>query len=286
MSTIRARHASGPALVGLLLLVLSAGCNAGDLFPLVTATKTLSEEFKTGPAPEIVIETFNGSIDVSDGQTDEVVVEVTKRAGGLNHEAAEANLNSVEVSMIHKDDKIYVTARRLERQIGNTGATVVVAAPKAARLRLKSSNGHIICEGMQGGIEANTSNARLDVVEGRGVIDATSSNGAIGIEAEEATVDARTSNARIEFRGTLAGKEHQFKSSNGKIELFLPADSRFRFDCSTSNAKVHCDFPITTTSRSSKRSLAGAVGDDPPLSIVAKTSNAGIAIRKADQADD
>jgi DUF4097 and DUF4098 domain-containing protein YvlB len=282
MSTIRARNATGSFVMGLLVLALSAGCDVMDFVPLVTATKTISEEFKTGQSPKVVIETFNGSIDISDGQSDEVVVEVTKRAGGFDAQAAEANLNLIEVSIVEKGDTITVTARRLGRLAGNSGATVVIAAPKAARLLLKSSNGHIITEGMEGGIDAKTSNAKVEVVEGRGAIDVTTSNGGIEIEAADAVVDARSSNARITFRGSLADKDHQFKSSNGRIELFLPADSQFRFDCSTSNAKVQCDFPNTPTTSGRKRKLAGTVGQDPRGTIVAATSNAGINIHKAD----
>ena len=266
-----------------LVLSLTSGCNALDLAPLVTATTTISEEFKTSPSPKLVIETFNGPIDISEGEGDEVVVEVTKRASGFDREAAEANLDLVEVSIVQKDENsIHVVAKRLGRHFGNSGASVVVVAPKMARLHLKSSNGHIVCETMQGGIDATTSNARIEVVEGSGAIDVTTSNGGIDIEATAATVDARSSNARVKFAGSLAGKEHEFRSSNGKIELVLPAASQFRLDCSTSNAKIQCDFPLDKQDKSSRRKLAGIVGDHADFSVVAGTSNAGISIRKAE----
>jgi DUF4097 and DUF4098 domain-containing protein YvlB len=266
-----------------LVLSLASGCNALDFAPLVTATTTISEEFKTSSSPKLVIETFNGSIDISEGEGDEVVVEVTKRAGGFDREAAEANLDRVEVQIVQKDENtIHVTAKRLGRPIGNCGASVVVAAPKMARLQLKSSNGHIVCEAMQGGIDATTSNAKIDVVEGSGAIDVTTSNGGIDIEATAATVDARSSNAGVKFAGSLTGKENEFKSSNGKIELILPAESQFRLNASTSNAKIQCDFSLEKKEKSSRRKLAGTVGDKPEFSVSASTSNAGIAIRKAE----
>src|SRR5689334_15289903 len=102
MSAIRSMHALGFVACGLALAVLSAGCDAIDFAPLVSATTTLSEEFKTGQTPKIVVDTFNGAIDVSDGAAGEVVVEVTKRAGGINQEVAQANLDFVEVSMVQK----------------------------------------------------------------------------------------------------------------------------------------------------------------------------------------
>jgi len=266
-----------------LVVSFAPGCNAIDFAPLVTATTTISEEFKTSSSPKLVIETFNGSIDISEGEGDEVVVEVTKRAGGFDREAAEANLDLVEVQIVQKDENtIHVVAKRLGRLFGNCGASVVVVAPKMARLQLRSSNGHIVCETMQGGIDATTSNAKIEVVEGSGAIDVSTSNGGIDIEATSATVDARSSNARIKFAGSLAGKEHEFKTSNGNIELVLPAQSQFRLNCSTSNARIKCDFALDKKDNSSRRKLAGTVGDKPDFSLVASTSNAGITIRKAE----
>jgi Putative adhesin len=266
------------------LAMFSAGCNALDFAPLVTAKATITEEFHTGSEPQLVIETFNGSIDVSDGENDEVVVEVTKSASGFDQEAAESNLNYVEVSMVQKGDTIHVTARRAGRHVGSCGAAVVVAAPKGATVRLKSSNGRVVCEGLAGGIEARTSNGQIVVVDGHGAIDVGTSNGGIEIEAVDAQVEARTSNGRIAFHGTLRGKDNQFKSSNGRIELGLPGDSAFHIDCSTSNARVQCEFPLEDKDSKSRRRLSGTVGDDPRFSLVAATSNAGISIRKQELA--
>jgi DUF4097 and DUF4098 domain-containing protein YvlB len=266
----------------LLLLPLSAGCNVLDALPLATATATVSEEFTTGSSPKIVVETFNGAIDVSDGRDDEVVVEVTKRASGLDHETAEANLDSIEVTMVQKENSIHIVAKSVGHFQGNSGAAVVIAAPKAARLQLRSRNGHIVCEGMRGGIDATTSNGRCEFVDSQGEIDVVTGNGAIEIEATDARVDAHTSNGRIAFRGSLsADMEHRFETSNGQIELALPAESRFHFEGSTSNGRIHCEFPITSEGRESRRRLIGAVGENPTTSIIASTSNASINIRKA-----
>jgi DUF4097 and DUF4098 domain-containing protein YvlB len=263
------------------LAIISAGCNALDFVPLATATATVSETFETAEAPTIVVETFNGSIDISDGERNEVVVEVTKRAGGLDEATAEANLDAIEVSMIQKHNTIRVTARQVGRNHGNLGASVVIAAPKTARLQLKSSNGPIVCEGLQGGIEARTSNARVEVVEAQGAIDAVSSNGSIEIEASDAVVDARTSNARIKFAGSLAAKDQSFKTSNGAIDLVLPPDSQFHLNCSTSNASVSCKFPVDREGKNRRTRLKGDVGEHPSFSITATTSNAHIDIRQA-----
>ncbi|MBI3840258.1 MAG: DUF4097 family beta strand repeat protein [Planctomycetia bacterium] len=275
-----ARFKVGKLGLGLVLLVVLAGCNALDFAPLATATKTVSEVFETDDAPQIVVETFNGSIDVSPSEIDEVVVELTKRASGFDQSIAEDALDGIHVSMIQTGDTIHITARRAGWSNATGGAAVVIAAPAKAQLQLKSSNGRITCEGLQGGIKATTSNGKLEIIDARGRVDVASSNGSIEIEAANAAVTAHTSNGRIEFRGSLAEGEHQFKTSNGSIDLTLPPDSQFALTGSTSNSRIDCDFPIVTEGKRHRGRLQRKVGHDPVRVISATTSNGHIAIRK------
>lgn len=262
-----------------LVLATASGCNALDFAPLATAEVTLSEEFQTSPTPKIVVSTFNGTIDVSPSAGNQVVVDVTKRASGFDQATAEANLAAVEVTIVQKEDVVQIVAQKVAGAQGNLGANVVIAVPKAAQLQLATSNGHVVCEGLSGTLVAKTSNGKVDVYEGAGQIEAATSNGAINIEATDATVSARTSNGRIKFHGTLAAKPQTFKTSNGRIELALPADSQFRLAASTSNSRVQCDFPIEVESSTKRRHhLSGTVGKNPLTSIVAATSNGAIEV--------
>lgn len=267
------------ALAGLASLVLSPGCI--DSVPLVTIHSTMVEEFKTGSQPKIEVETFNGHIDVSDSADDEVVVEVKKRASGIDAATASANLNDVHVTVIQKGDTIQVIAQRASGSHVNCGAEVAITAPKRSRLKLKSSNGHVICEGLQGGIQAKTSNASIEVVGSTGPIDVRTSNGGIEIEATGAVVDAHTSNARIRFSGSLADAKQSFKTSNGSIDLKLPPNSQFKYQISTSNARATNDFDPSTGNKRGQ-SMAGVIGSDPKCKIEAHTSNASVSVSKGD----
>lgn len=271
------QHA-GPLALALLLSAVAAGCE----LPLFTATETRSEVFATSDAPTIIVETFNGSIDISNGSNDEVVAEVQKHARGFDEDSARANLENIEISLLQEGNEIRITARRLEHAFGDSGAAVIIAAPRKSKVVLRSSNGYIVSEGLQGGIDARTSNAKVEVFEGSGPIEADSSNGSIRIEATDAVVDARTSNARIRFEGTLADGDHRFKSSNGRIDVMLPKDSEFRFAASTSNGEVDCDFPLESTESRGRRRKAGTVGNNPACVITLATSNSSIRIREQD----
>jgi hypothetical protein len=260
-----------------LLTALALGCD----MPLYRASETITDVFPTDAAPKIVVETFNGSIDISNGQGKEVVVEVTKRASGFDDAAAAANLEHIEVTLTNENNEVHVRVKRVGSTVGDCGAAVVIAAPPDAQVELKSSNGYIVSEGMHGPLVARTSNAKVDVVEATGRIEVDSSNGPILIEATDAQVDAHTSNAGIRFKGSLAEQEHEMSTSNAPIDVVLPADAKFRFEASTSNGGVDIDFPYEENRTRGRRKKSGVVGEDPKCSVELNTSNSSIDIRPA-----
>jgi DUF4097 and DUF4098 domain-containing protein YvlB len=274
-------------MVGLALILPASGCNALEFVPLASAEKRLSEDFQTSNAPQIVIDTFNGAIDVSRGDDGKVQVDVTKRASGVNEQAAEAALDVIKVSMIQKGNTLTITAEMVENRPGNFGAAVVIAVPAAAELKLHTSNGNVLCEQVTGKIAAKTSNGKLEIVDGTGELELNTSNGSIDVAAANAMVEARTSNGPIKFRGTLADGKHTFKTSNGRIELALPEDAQFFFDGHTSNSRIRSDFDIEGSGRRRSHDVEGIVGDnpDPQCRIEATSSNGSIALEKADKED-
>lgn len=267
----------------------ASGCSTFDFVPVVKAEQRLSEDFTTTNAPQIVIDTFNGPIDVSRGSDRQVQVDVIKHASGIDQAAAEAALDLIKVSMIQKDNTLLIKAEMVENRSGNFGAAVVIAVPEAAQLKLDTSNGHIVCEQIAGAINADTSNGSVEIISGRGQLDLKTSNGTIEIaDAADAVVNAKTSNGRIKFRGSLADGNQRFKTSNGRIQLTLPDDAEFRLDASTSNSRIRCGFPIDTThGRDRSSHVEGVVGKNPnpACAISAATNNGSVTIERESEAD-
>ena len=271
------------ALIGALLaglaLALSA-CAGGN----VTADEIVAQSFDTSASPRVVVETFNGHIEVAAGAEAEVLAEVTKRGAGFSQAAAKDDLKNVEVTITQEDDTVRIIARRTGGPVlmGNSGASIELTVPAGASLDLQTSNGHIRSNGVTGDISMDTSNGELEVDGGGGRLDLATSNGRIDVEARDAIVDAHTSNGQIGFRGSLAGGSHGFRTSNGRIVITLPAESQFRIDASTSNGDVSTEFPVSRSGSSRDEELHGVVGENPDVSITATTSNGDIDIRKGE----
>jgi DUF4097 and DUF4098 domain-containing protein YvlB len=282
----------------IVVLMLSA-CGAHISINPFTAEETVTQSFTPDGTPRLVVEMFNGSVDVVTDSDDTVKIDIVKRGGGISQQDAEDDLKNVEVTMTQDGDTIRVVAKRTDQRvdIGNSGASARLRVPEGAILDLRSSNGAITTSGPMGDVKAETSNGAIDtrgslgqlglgtsngsitVNGGSGLINVETSNGPIDITADNAVVNGRTSNGPIHFSGSLAQGRSELRTSNGHIVVTLPADAQFVVDADTSNAKISSDFAVTAQDFSDNR-LRGTVGNDPGTTLELQTSNGPIEIRQ------
>ncbi|HTP08723.1 MAG TPA: DUF4097 family beta strand repeat-containing protein [Anaerolineae bacterium] len=283
----------------IVVFMLSA-CGAYISINPFTAEETVTQSFTPAAAPHVVVEMFNGGVDVVTGSDNTVKVDVVKRGGGVSQQDAEDDLKNVEVTMTQDGDTIRVVAKRTDQRvdIGNSGASAKLRVPNGATLDLRASNGPITTSGPVSDVKAETSNGSIGVRGSLGQLDlhtsngpitidggstsinAESSNGLIDITADNAVVTARTSNGPIHFTGLPAQGRSELNTSNGNIVATLPANAQFVVDADTSNAKITSDFAVTAQSFSDNQ-LRGTVGNDPGITLRLETSNGPIEIRQS-----
>jgi hypothetical protein len=283
-----------------LAVVALPACGAYISINPFTAEETVTQSFPVDGPPRIVVEMFNGSIDVVTDNGNTVKIDVLKRGGGISQRDAEDDLQNVEVTMTQDGDTIRVVAKRVDQRvdIGNSGASAKLRVPEGTILDLRSSNGSIASAGAVGDAKAQTSNGPIDIRSARGQLDlATSngpvtinggsgllnvetSNGYVDITADNVVVNGRTSNGGLRFAGSLAAGRSEMRTSNGGIVVTLPADAQFVVDARTSNGKIDSDFAVTSQDFSDNH-LRGAVGNDPGTTLDLHTSNGGIDLRRS-----
>jgi hypothetical protein len=283
----------------LVVLMLSA-CGAYISINPFTAEETVTQSFSADGQQRVVVEMFNGTVDVVTSTDNTIKVDVIKRGGGISQADAQDDLKNVDVTMTQDGDTIRVVAKRTDQRvdIGNSGASAKLRVPQGTILDLRSSNGPISSSGPVGDVKAQTSNGPIDVRGssgqldlntsngpittngGNGAIDAETSNGTIDITADNALVTARTSNGPVRFNGSLAQGRSEMRTSNGSLVVTLPADAQFVVDASTSNGKISSDFAVTAQDFSDNH-LSGTVGNDPGTTLDLQTSNGPIEIRQS-----
>ena len=292
--------------VGLLLAVVLAlaACGPTSSASLgvnrATAEEVVSASF-TADKPTIVVETFNGNIDVTVSAGTAVKIDVTKRGSGDTADEAKADLKNIQVTMNQEGSTVRVTAQRSDKRtdVGNSGAAAKLTVPPGSILQLRTSNGKVTSSGEAAAVTVQSSNGAIDVRGATGALDLKTSNGNITVNGGSETIALETSNGAIEatttkdaqitatssngslkFTGPLAAQsKNVLQSDNAVLVVTLPAASTFTLDAATSNGKIISGFAVKGDNPRDTE-LKGTVGSDPQTSLKLQTSNGNIEIRK------
>jgi len=273
-----------------------------------------SSTHKLAPGGRVMLESFNGGVEIVGWEKDSVEISGTKSA------SREDVMKDIRIDVVSEADSIRIRAIRPVEHNCNCGAKFVLKVPKkvildsittsnggirvesiAGNSRLKTSNGGIRVWGVDGNLEATTSNASIEVGQFKGAADLRSSNGRIKADGIRGSFDARTSNSSID--ATVAeldpGRPLSLESSNGSITLTLdtwksndikahtsnssvnvrlPEKVAADLILSTSNGSISTDFEITTSQFSKTRVVGKLNGGGPRLDL--STSNGSVRVMK------
>jgi hypothetical protein len=275
------------------------GPGPGPAAGVQVATQVVCRSFRTANAPTVVVDMFNGDVDVVATDDDAVAVQVTKRGKGSTANAAEAAMRAMGVRADQQGDTVRVLARPFHDrgQQGSYGASADVRVPASAKLelhtlggtiRIRGGRGHatvsmyngaIVVEDHPGPLDLRTRNGPILVKGGRGALDLSTINGPIDVQAARARITARTTNAAIGFRGTLADGRHSFETTNGDITITLPAGAQFELDASAPRGRIGCAFHLDQPDQPGD-CLRGATGRSPETLLRLRSSAAAISVRK------
>ncbi|MBM3728626.1 MAG: hypothetical protein FJW40_24775 [Acidobacteria bacterium] len=262
----------------------------------------------------VEVEGFNGSVEITGWDREEVEVSGTKYA------SSEDRLKEIKVDVAGGGDSLRIVTTRPANRRGGAGVKFILRVPRKVTLeRISSSNGPMRVEGIEGSARLKTSNGSLRLAALTGDVDATTSNGGIeatqlkgnavfstsngGVRAEvSGYVEANTSNGPIRVRlmepgssrplrfttsngpveltlEKLKGNDIRAESSNGPIVVRMPASAEAQVRAHTSNSSVTSEFDVKLRGNQSKHSLEGNIGSGGPL-LDLSTSNGSIKLLK------
>ena len=244
--------------------------------------------FHVGDAPQVVVRSFNGRVNLRTGGTGVVRTQATIRNPSRVAYGVSQSGNTVTVQAIGKSEfSLFGSA---------AGVDLVITAPAATTLDVQTSNGRVQAEGFtQGGVlvtsnskvelarfegdlSVKTSNGKVQIDRFSGTGQVKTSNGAIILERAKGTFDVETSNGKVTFVGEMkAGGTNRFKTSNGDVAVVLRGKPSVQLDASTSNGGVESGLPIMVTTMERSR-LVGAIGDGE-AKLEVHTSNGYVTVK-------
>ena len=251
--------------------------------------------FAVSGQPRLIVDTFNGRIEITGSDGGEFRVEAEFR-----------NPERVDYQAMQEGGTVRVTAKKagddsfwgwLPWRGDDAGANIRVSAPRETALEGHSSNGSIRVDNIAGGgslhtsnssitassmdgtFTLSTSNGEITLREAEGDFRLKSSNGNITVGGGRGEFDLDTSNGSIRFEGDLTlGSDNRFESSNGNITAALAGEPpNVRVQASTSNGDIVLDRPVSVVGSTDGDRISGVMGDGS-ATLTMDTSNGTIRI--------
>lgn len=228
---------------------------------------------KAGQALEII--NRNGGIDASAASGDEARASGAWRGGGDEREPFVEVVeypDGVTICAVYARDKSPGRCHRGGVSSESSGSwwhgsrasiKFDVQVPRGVRLNALTTNGNVQGHNLASVVEAATTNGNVDVSTSEWA-SASTTNGGIHVSIGNA-----------KWSGEL--KE---RSTNGSVDVTLPASAEFTLDAATTNGGIHTDFPITVQGSFNSKRLSGTVGAGG-RDLRVTTTNGGIKLLKS-----
>jgi hypothetical protein len=259
------------------------------------------KRFSVEGKPDVVLSTFDGSIEIRSWDRPDVLVVVEKRApnesaaGAIQVQSAQqGNRVSVEV----KSDGSHALGWWLG---GGGSASLIVSVPQSANVQASSGDGGINLEHVSGTIvlrsgdgriHAGHSSGDLKVATGDGAIDLDHVDGAVeaitgdgGVKAvgKLTRVRARSGDGRIAIwaeEGSSASADWDITSGDGSVTLQLPEGFSAELDAHTGDGGIRLEgVDVVTSGATTKNSVSGRLGSGGRL-VRVRTGDGSITLQR------
>jgi hypothetical protein len=210
------------------------------------------------PAVLEIREVANGSITVSgSGRSD---VRLRARVVGLAPTLDEARQLAAAVVIDSAGGRVVATGPRGDRD-RSWSVSFRAEVPTAQAVDLETSNGAIAIASLRSRVRASTSNGSLRLTDASGDVDVSTSNGSIAIQLSGSTWE---------------GAGLRATTSNGSLQMEVPATYNARLRAGTNNGSISTDFPLAVQGR--RRSDVDAVLGQGGPTLDLRTSNGSIRV--------
>lgn len=228
---------------------------------------------KAGQTLEVI--NRNGGIDASAASGDEVRASGTWRGDGDDREPFVEVVeypDGVTICAVYARDKVPGRCHRGGVSSESSGSwwhgsrasiNFDVQVPRGVRLNALTTNGNVQGHNLASVVEAATTNGNVDVSTSEWA-SASTTNGGVHVSIGNA-----------KWSGEL-----KVRSTNGSVDVTLPAAAEFTLDAATTNGGIHTDFPITVQGSFNSKRLSGTVGAGG-RDLRVTTTNGGIKLMKS-----
>jgi len=281
--------------------VVAAGLTAAAILggastALAAEIRNVGERtFPFASGGEVVIESQNGRIVVEAWDRPQIRVQITRTVRAGDEARAKELMKGLRADVEVRPDQLSIKSRypRVRENVGiwdliggRVAALQVhyyLQVPRNTSFSLETSNGEVRVRGTRGDLEAATVNGDVEITGVGGSLELQTTNGEIRLAGIQGSAVAETTNggitagfASVAERGTV-----DLGTTNGNVEVTLPAALRASFEAVTTNGRVSLNgFEIKHRGTITSKSVLGVIGGGGAR-VALRTTNGNIDVAPA-----
>ena len=280
-------------LSGSLLLIALSGFGCAGIESRVEERAASELRFDATVLERVELRIDDGRIEIVTGGDDgTLIARFEKRARATSRELARERLEAIQIEEHRNLPVLRLSARRSFEGArsfrGSVRTDVTLTVPRGLELDVRTGDGTISAHGIEGTLVAETADGRIRLSEVKGRVSARSGDGSILGEDLDGDFDVETDDGRVRLEGRFgalravtgdgsiriaceAGTEPTgdwtIRTTDGSIELSLPASVSAGIDASTGDGSISNEL-AHFTGETSKRRVRGSVGAGGVLIVV------------------
>jgi DUF4097 and DUF4098 domain-containing protein YvlB len=285
--TLSVRPLKGLALPAALAVVL-AGPGCVDIVgaDLNNYVERDEKHFTVSGKPDVVLATFDGSIEIRPWDKAEVQVAVEKRGRDKDDVAA------IEVHAEQNGDHVEVSVTQPKRDhagfnlhFHNRSAKLIVSVPAAADVSARSGDGSIDIERVAGHVQLRSGDGSIRGRMLGGDVEANTGDGSIKLDGALTGLRVRTGDGSVTIRaesGSSPSADWDIVTGDGSVTLEVPDGFGAELDAHTGDGGIHMrDLTLSnvtgTIGKSSVRGRLGAGGKN----VRVRTGDGSITLKRS-----
>lgn len=227
------------------------------------ATDEWARAYTLAPGGELQLVGARGRIDVRAGTGPNVEVRAERVVRANRDTTARPLLGQIRISEDVTPERVVLRSEVISGVIIGAEFSVNfrVMVPPATRLRLRTADGAIVVQGVEGALVASTVNGSVSATGGRHGVEVRTVNGGATLEL-----------------AALGSDPIDVRTTDGSIDLRIPATAAATIEASTVRGAVAIDLPFEPAADNAARRRRGAVnGGGTP--VILGTSGGDIRLR-------
>jgi len=268
-------------------VVLAGAVASGCVVNVDSQGQIVREEkrFSLDGTPELHLATFDGAVEIQSWDRSEVLVEIEKR-GPTREE-----VDSLQVESNQKGNRIDLEVKRPRTETFkgfgfhvSTSARLIVSVPRRANVFVRTGDGSIRVERVNGRLELRTGDGSikasdvtgelvLNTGDGSVVVDGAegrlaleTGDGGVNVTGQFSAVKMHTGDGSIVYRaepGATMTDDWDISTGDGSVALYLPRTFGAELDAHTGDGTIRNELGLPTprSDEESKRTLRGRLGE-------------------------